>query len=225
MNMVAALTACTFLGLQHGVDWDHVAAISDVTSVQATSREATLCGLNYAAGHAATVGILGIAVITLRSSVPESFANWMQRLVGFTLVLLGVYVIRSLLAGGEAKSRGQLILALFDRLHWPHKQMPGSIAGRYGRKSSLSLGILHGIGAETPTQLSMLVITTSLGGLQNGVLGLAVFTTAMFASNIALTTAVTTVFSISKARPVAFRWLGVFTAGYSLWIGFMLLTA
>jgi high-affinity nickel-transport protein len=225
MNMVAALTACTVLGLQHGVDWDHVAAISDVTSVQTTTREATLCGLNYAAGHAATVGILGIAVITLRSSVPESFSTWMQRLVGFTLVLLGVYVIRSLFAGGEAKSRGQLILALLDRLHRPHKQTPGPIDGRYGRKSSLSLGILHGIGAETPTQLSMLVITTSLGGLQNGVLGLAVFTTAMFASNMALTTAATTVFSISKARPAAFRWLGVFTAGYSLWIGFVLLTA
>ncbi len=224
MNMVAALTACTVLGLQHGIDWDHVAAISDVTSVQTTTREATLCGLNYAVGHAATVGILGIAVITLRSSVPESFSTWMQRLVGFTLVLLGVYVIRALFTGGEAKSRGQLILALFDRLHWPHKQTPSTIDSGYGRTSSLSLGILHGIGAETPTQLSMLVITTNLGGLQNGVLGLAVFATAMFASNMALTTAATTVFSISKARPAAFRWLGVFTAGYSLWIGFVLLT-
>jgi high-affinity nickel-transport protein len=149
----------------------------------------------------------------------------MQRFVGFTLILLGAYVLRALFSGIEAVSRGQAILALLDRLPWRRRERSASAASRYGRKSSLSLGILHGIGAETPTQLSMLVITTNLGGLQNGVLGLAVFATAMFASNMALTTAATTVFSISKARPATFRWLGVFTAGYSLWIGFVLLTA
>lgn len=225
MNMVAALTACTVLGLQHGVDWDHVAAISDVASVQTTTREATFCGLNYAVGHATTVGVLGIAVITLRSSVPESFSTWMQRFVGFTLILLGVYVFRALFSGAQVVSRGQVMLALLDRLHWHRREPSASTAGRYGRKSSLSLGILHGIGAETPTQLSMLVITTNLGGLQNGVLGLAVFAAAMFASNMALTTAATTVFSFTRTRPAIFRWLGVFTAGYSLWIGFVLLSA
>lgn len=225
MNMAAALTACTVLGLQHGIDWDHVAAISDVTSVQTTTREATLCGLNYALGHAATVGVLGVAVITLRSSVPESFSTWMQRFVGFTLILLGAYVLRALFSGAEGVSRGQAMLALLDRLPWRRRERSASAAGRYGRKSSLSLGVLHGIGAETPTQLSMLVITTNLGGLQNGVLGLAVFATAMFASNMALTTAATTVFSVSRTRPAIFRWLAVFTAGYSLWIGFILLTS
>lgn len=225
MNMVTALTACTVLGLQHGVDWDHVAAISDVTSVQTTTRDATLCGLNYAIGHAATVGLLGIAVITLRSSVPESFSTWMQRFVGLSLILLGAYVLRALFAGAKAVSRGQALLAFLNRLRRGRSQSPDGTTGAYGRKSSLSLGVLHGIGAETPTQLSMLVITTNLGGLQNCALGLAVFATAMFASNMALTTAATTVFSISRTRPSILRWAGVFTAGYSLWIGFVLLTA
>ena len=87
MTLTAALMSCTVLGLQHGIDWDHVAAISDVTSVQSTTRDATLCGFNYAAGHAATVGLLGVAVIALRHSVPGTVSDWLQRFVGVTLVL------------------------------------------------------------------------------------------------------------------------------------------
>jgi pimeloyl-ACP methyl ester carboxylesterase len=47
----------------------------------------------------------------------------------------------------------------------------------------------------------------------------------MFVSNMVLTTAATSVFALSKLRPALFRWLGVFTAGYSLWIGIVLLTS
>jgi high-affinity nickel-transport protein len=81
------------------------------------------------------------------------------------------------------------------------------------------LGVLHGVGAETPTQLSVLLITSNLGGIQNGILGLSVFAVGMFVSNMALTTAATGVFSFSKASPAVFRSLAAFTAAYSLWIG------
>ena len=77
MTLTTALMSCSVLGLQHGVDWDHVAAISDVTSVQRSAGEATRCGMLYALGHAATVGILGIAVIGLHQSLPAPFAIWM----------------------------------------------------------------------------------------------------------------------------------------------------
>jgi len=224
MTIVAALASCTVLGLQHGVDWDHVAAISDVTSVQPSAREATRCGLLYAVGHAATVGLLGVAAIALRHEVPGSLSLWMQRVVGLTLVLLGAYVFSTLFSGGAPVSRGQAILALIERLHVHPRRQVQTSDRRYGPKSSLSLGVLHGVGAETPTQLSMLVIATNMGGLQNGALALLVFATAMFVSNMALTTAATSVFTISRLRPSVFRWLGVVTAGYSLWIGIVLIT-
>lgn len=222
MTLTTALMACTALGLQHGIDWDHVAAISDVTSVQPTAREATRCGMLYALGHAATVGLLGIAVIGLRQSVPEAFATWMQRVVGLTLILLGLYVFSALFSGEGPVSRGQAILALVHRLHH-HHPTPATRDQRYGPKSSLSLGVLHGIGAETPTQLSMLLIAANLGGFGSGILGLLVFATAMFISNMALTTVTTSVFSVSRLSPALFRWVGVITAGYSLWIGIVLI--
>ncbi len=224
MTLIAALTSCSLLGLQHGIDWDHVAAISDVTSVQTSARDATRCGLLYALGHAATVGLLGVAVLALRHSLPGSLAGWMQKIVGLTLILLGAYVFGALFSGRGPMGRGQAILAIFERLHW-HKRV-GPIENRgYGAKSSLSLGVLHGIGAETPTQLSMLVIATNMGGLFDGVIGLTVFAIAMFLSNMALTTAATSLFTVSKIRPALFRWLGVVTAGYSLCIGIVLITS
>jgi hypothetical protein len=44
----------------------------------------------------------------------------------------------------------------------------------------------------------------------------------MFVSNLFLTTVATSVFSVSKLKPMLFRWVGVLTAGYSLWIGVVL---
>jgi high-affinity nickel-transport protein len=180
--------------------------------------------LLYALGHAATVALLGVAVIALKHSLPESISGWMQRIVGLTLILLGAYVFGALFSGRGPMGRGQAILAIFERLHWRKKVGPVENQ-RYGSKSSLSLGVLHGIGAETPTQLSMLVFATNMGGLFNGVIGLTVFAIAMFLSNMALTTAATSLFTVSKIRPVLFRWLGVITAGYSLCIGIVLITS
>lgn len=226
MTMMAALASCTLLGLQHGIDWDHIAAISDVTSVQTTRAKATRCGFLYAVGHAATIGVLGITVIVLGHSVPQSVSGWMQKVVGLTLLLLGAYVVSTLFSSRGPVSRGQAILNLLGRLHTHNGKIPDPLNDqRYGSKSALSLGVLHGIGAETPTQLSMLAIAMNMGGLRGGILGLVVFALSMFVSNMALTAAATSVFTLSKLRPALFRWLGALTAGYSLWIGAVLVAS
>src|ERR1039458_7867266 len=182
-----------------------------------TPLDATRCGLLYAVGHAATVGLLGVGVITLKHSVPPQASLWMERVIGMTLVLLGAYLFGSLFTSAAPMGRGRALLAIASRIR--RRPVIEDTAGGYGPKSSLSLGVLHGIGAETPTQLSVLLITSNLGGLQNGILGLSVFAVGMFASNMVLTTAATSVFAVSKARPVMFRALGALTASYSIWIG------
>jgi high-affinity nickel-transport protein len=221
MTLTAALLSCSILGLQHGVDWDHVAAISDITSVQSTTRDATLCGLYYALGHAATVALLGIAVLGLKQSLPDSLGMVMQKVVGFTLILLGVYVVASLMTGKGPLSRGQAILRILGRLHAKGEDAKPADSG-YGPKSSMSLGVLHGIGAETPTQVSMLVIATNSGGLLNGIPLLVAFAVAMFISNMALTGMTTSAFGISRLSPALFRRLGALTSICSIWLGSVL---
>ena len=54
-------------------------------------------GLVYVIGHASTVAVLGGAVILFQRSLPARIDNWAERAVGFTLVLLGLYVLGTLL--------------------------------------------------------------------------------------------------------------------------------
>ncbi len=61
-----ALASAALLGFRHGFDYDHVAAITDIASVEKSPRQAMKMGLLYAAGHAATVAALGTAVILVQ---------------------------------------------------------------------------------------------------------------------------------------------------------------
>ena len=70
-------------------------------------------------------------------------------MVGATLILLDLYVFGALFSKGGPVSRGQVILAVLSGLH-RHKTAYSVQDQRYGPKSSLSLGVLHGFGAVTP---------------------------------------------------------------------------
>ena len=43
-KLALAIGSCALLGLRHGFDYDHLAAISDITAVQRTSRQGILLG-------------------------------------------------------------------------------------------------------------------------------------------------------------------------------------
>ena len=92
------LGSAFLFGFRHGIDWDHIAAITDITSSQETRREAMLFGTLYALGHALVVLALGVIAIIAGDRLPASIDEAMSRVVGVTLLLLGVYVFVSLVA-------------------------------------------------------------------------------------------------------------------------------
>jgi len=65
-----ALISCALLGLRHGFDYDHLAAISDITAVQSSWKQGMRLGITYAVGHAVTVVTLGALVIMLHIPLP-----------------------------------------------------------------------------------------------------------------------------------------------------------
>ena len=58
VNLGLVLTALA-LGLRHGIDWDHIAAIADLTSASDNRRRGIVLSLWYAVGHAAVVLVSG----------------------------------------------------------------------------------------------------------------------------------------------------------------------
>src|ERR1700751_3781461 len=91
-----ALFSCAVLGLRHGFDYDHLAAISDITAVQQSGKQGIRLGIIYALGRAFTVGPRGILVIMLHIPLPARLDAWAERLIGVTLIVLGILVVANL---------------------------------------------------------------------------------------------------------------------------------
>lgn len=116
---VGMIVAAILFGLRHGVDWDHIAAITDITATQDTPRRGLWLGTLYATGHAAVVFLLGVGAIALGSRLPAWVDDLMGRVVGATLLLLGFYVVVSLVRYGRdfrLQSRWMLVIRGLRRL-------------------------------------------------------------------------------------------------------------
>jgi len=225
-----ALLSAAVLGFRHGFDYDHIAAISDITSVDMDKKHAMKMGLLYVLGHAATVATLGAVVILFQTSLPAAIDNWAERAVGFTLVVLGIYVLGSMFRSGKKaapKSRIMILIGAFRWLNWKIRSIlsgnaserPADISWSYSKKSIFFVGVIHGLGAETPSQLLIFLLAANLGGLGRGFLGLGMFLTGLLAMNTLMTASAVGVFSLGNARHRVMQWMTALTAAYSLAVG------
>ncbi len=227
-SLELALISAAVLGFRHGFDYDHIAAISDITSVQTEPSLGMRLGLLYALGHAATVAVLGSAVILFQLSLPEGMDRIAERLVGITLLILGVYVMGSLFRGSSPpRSRFHIMAGALRWLHWKLKsnwhdheiQTPVRAGWNYNAKSVLMIGVIHGFGAETPSQLMIFLLAANLGGIGKGFLGLTMFIAGLLVMNTAMTAAAVGLFGFGSGLPRLQYLVTALTAIYSLALG------
>jgi high-affinity nickel permease len=232
-KLVLAIGSCALLGLRHGFDYDHLAAISDITAVQRSRFEGIRLGVLYALGHAFTVLTLGAFVVLLHLSLPARLDAWTERIVGFTLIVLGLLVVGNLLrrrrhshSHPAMESRWALLFHAMRQGAWHVRRIfqkdapqPTPFVWNYSNSTVFCIGILHGLGAETPTQLMLFLLTASLGGTVLGLLGLLAFGTGLVVMNTVMTAALSGVFGTGKAHPYFYRIMATAGAVYSLAIG------
>ena len=236
-KLIAALGSCLVLGLKHGFDYDHLAAISDITAVQKNWRSGLRLGMTYALGHAFTVVALGVAVLQLHLGLPEGLDHWTERLIGLTLIVLGIGVVAGILrkdAHGHRHSRiesrlaiainGVLWMAWRVRRIWnPAAPKPERFQWMYNGKSVFVIGILHGVGAETPSQLALFFLTANLGGTSRGMLGLGAFAVGLVAMNALMTASLGSAFKAGGHHPRFYHLIAWTGAVYSCAIGLIFL--
>lgn len=232
VNLRLALFSAAVLGFRHGLDYDHIAAITDISSVQSKARDAMRYGLLYVAGHATTVTILGGAAVVFRIALPAASDRWAERLVGITLLVLGIYVLGTFFrpsthSHGRPQTRITLLINGMLWVYWrltrifggTRVEAPQVFKDGYGTSSTFLVGVLHGLGAETPTQIFLFVMAANLGGTGAGLLGLLMFIVGLVAMNTLMCASAAGLFSASLARPNALRALTLVTSAYSIVVG------
>jgi high-affinity nickel permease len=227
------LISCAVLGFRHGFDYDHIAAISDITSVQQKASTGMRLGLQYALGHATMVAVLGSLVIGFQVSLPHRLDAWAERLVGVTLIALGIYVFSSLLWGDQQRvpqSRAALMIRGYRSVRRRFRRVNSAVVTAetdenmsYTGPIAFGVGVIHGLGAETPSQLALFLLAANLGGVGKGITGMAVFLAGLLIMNTLMTASGCGLFRGAAPHPRMMRIFVGLTAVYSFVVGCMFL--
>lgn len=217
------------LGLKHGIDWDHLAAITDVTSAQPSRMRGFAMGTLYALGHASVVLALGLLALWLATLLPESLDSIMERVVGVTLLFLGVWVFWSLFHDPEHFVLRSRWMLLFMGMRAAYRKVMSRTTGRsypvaempraYGAFLSFAIGMVHGIGAETGSQA---LLFASVAGATTAAAGstlLVAFVVGLLLSNSLITLGSTLGVLGSQSRRTPYLAVGVIIGVFSLVVG------
>jgi high-affinity nickel-transport protein len=284
---IALLLTALVLGLRHGIDWDHLAAITDITSTTsaaeaaeveheaehlrpahhqhahggvaelrihylepeahaphvpfpaaqrrpllALERRPVVLGTLYALGHAFVVVVLGTVALVLGAQLPDWVDPLMSRVVGITLVLLGVWVFVSLWNyarhGTDFRLRSRWML-VFDlaRHGWRrfqawlhgHEHVEPLEMSSYGPRTAFGVGMIHGIGAETATQVLFIATIGGAGSIGLGIPMMLAFVVGLVLSNTLIVVISASGFLASQARERLYVVIGAIAGVFSLVIG------
>ncbi|MDR6224135.1 urease accessory protein UreH [Desmospora profundinema] len=89
LELVTTLGFGLLLGLRHSMDPDHFIAVSTIASRTGNVLKATASGVYWGMGHTATLLLVGIPLLLMKTSMPDFLQILMELIVGCMLVILG----------------------------------------------------------------------------------------------------------------------------------------
>lgn len=230
MEISLLILSVLVLGFRHGIDWDHVAAISDIVSSTKNQKLAVLNGFVYAIGHAVVVILLGLLAIVLGVSLPSWVDQIMGPIVGLTLIILGLWIMLSIIIRKEEfkfVSRWMMliygILHIYNHLIGKSNHHPVKYPQNFNIKTSYLIGTIHGIGAETPTQVLLFVTTAGVGGGIKGGILLLVFVIGLLISNSVVVMLSLLGFIHARKHSKIYSILGILAGLMSIVVGLLFL--
>jgi len=202
-------------------------------------RTPLLLGTMYALGHGSMVVVLGLMAVLFKGILPDWIDPIMERVVGVTLLLLAAYLFYSVFRyfrGGEfrIRSRWMLVFAGVGRAwRWAANRVTGRVHEhahnratdqQYGAGTAYGIGLIHGVGAETGTQVLIIGAAVGAGSKGMSVATLLVFVVGLLISNSIITITSTTGFISAQRRQIIYVAIGIVAAVFSLVIGLVFLS-
>ncbi len=257
------------LGLRHGIDWDHIAAITDITGSVVTNEEADeavelqnasrgsvaqmtlpkpvkrrnkrqearegfFLATLYALGHASVVVLLGLLAVWASAILPDWIDPIMERLVGVTLILLGLWIFYSIWRYGRSFRLQSRWMVLFSVVGRGWTTLKSKLTGQpaehshdivqYGPKTAFGIGLIHGIGAETGSQALLLATTAGATTKLTASLLLLAFTVGLLISNSLVAAFSLFGFVSASTKRNVYVAVGVLAAIFSLFVGLFFVT-
>ena len=287
---IGVLITGLLLGIRHGIDWDHIAAITDITSTTAAAgtaeaahvdqhltvpghvhghggahevrahdagpggatlspslaarppmgrtrflegqAEAIKLGTLYALGHGSVVIALGLAALAFGALLPDWLDPIMGRVVGFTLVALGLWVMYSIYRyarGGEKFRLRSRWMLVFDGIRYGWRRLQARLHGHehveplemssYGARTSFGVGMIHGVGAETGSQVLLIAAVGGAASAGLGVPMLLAFVLGLLISNFVIVLLSSVSFVSSQTREWLYVSIGAVAGLFSLFVG------
>lgn len=200
--MTGAVLAVLVMGLRHGADPDHLAAIDNLTrnSNERMPRASRFVGTLFALGHSGMVVTMATGAALLGSRITHG-SDALERAGGIAsitvlLVMTALNVVA--LARGATTVRGRLLPRRLREATHPLVAVP--------------TGALFGLGFETPSQLLAYGAAFSNGHVVDGLLLGAAFCFGMICTDTLDSVLVARVIGVGVRRSRARRvWIGTVT--------------
>ena len=109
------------------------------------------------------------------------------------------------------------------QLRNPAFPRPEPFSFKYDKSSVFTVGIIHGLGAETPSQLALFLLAANLGGSSRGFLGLLSFIFGLLVMNTVMTFLASGTFVASTRHPLIQNVISSLVASYSFVVGVIFL--
>jgi high-affinity nickel permease len=161
------------LGARHALDADHLAAVSTILSKRPCLQTSGFIGLCWGFGHTLMLLLVGVVVIFLKVTIPESVARTLEFGIGIMLVVLGgslawsIYRERWHLHTHEHDGERHLHLHSHqnDEYHRHHHWMYLSVR-------PLLIGMAHGLAGSAAL---MLMVLSTVQTMWQGIAYILVF--------------------------------------------------
>ena len=222
------------LGVRHGFDWDHIAAITDLAATE-QRKKGFILAICYAIGHEIIIFVLGSLAVAFGWTLPNAVDNMMEKFVGLTLIVLSGFVLYALFRKNGDNlmvSRWRMLYTAYYRVvAWvsekffgKYRPVDSTLNINMTYKGAVVIGLIHGIGATTPTQLILFTAAAGAGTPLQGMMAVGAFAAGLMVTHTILAFVSIIGFSALLQRKFVYRSLALLTCAYSLFLGILYIT-
>jgi len=203
VNVAALLIIATGLmfGLGHSLDPDHVVAVSTILCKCTTLRKSITSAAAWGAGHSVTVLIVGLLVLALSVSIPETILRLFDAAAGALLIVLGALLLRPIIVHKIRKHTRESETSIGVHSH-SHLEADDNCDHTHSHNhshvhKSAFAGALQGLAGSAAL---MLVTLTTVNSIPLGLAFIAVFGVGVILGMVGISLAISSVIKYTAAR-------------------------